>query len=158
MKKIIICATISPSDSAITVEAVKKTLGFLGNTHFFQASEVNFKAAPKSHAARAVWLYAPYDDSEPFRTVSGPGEHDGPSVKKKELTAIREHGVCVEMRATHPRADKYGAPLYAADDVLAAGLVADHGFAVDEGEFEVYVEDRGDDGGEELWFKLVLPR
>lgn len=155
MKKIIISASITPADDAVTLEDLQQALRHLGSTHFIYTAEVELASA--ENCTQAVWLYVSADDSEPYLIVSELGDTEGQPVDGVEADRIRQDGVCTELYAQFPRADKYGAPAYSNDDEFAAGVVGSHGFRLDPNDFTVRAEDRGDDGCEEIWLKLMLP-
>ena len=155
MKKIFINAIVTPHDDSITLKGIQDALKHLGAVHFNFESEVEL--ADSEGLTKEVWLYVPNDDSEPYIQVDGPGETEGLPLSEELAQGMRAHGVCVEFRAEYPNATRYGAPSYSTNDDFASCVVADHLFKVDVNGMEVSSEDRGDDGGEEIWLKLVLP-
>lgn len=156
MKKIIFSAIVTPSDDSVTMENLKDALKHLGSAYFTFEAEVEL--ASSEGMAKEVWLYASADPSEPYVKVSGPSETEGIEQEEAEMAELREQGVCVEFRAEYPRADRYGAPSYSTDDDFAAGVVGEHLFRVSAEDFTVITDDRGDDGAEQIWLKIVLPK
>lgn len=162
MQKIIISAAITPNE-AITSEELVAMLRKLGATTVFFESSVETVPTDEVPDVRGahetVWLFASSDDSEPFIVVSEAGERDGEELSDEDLDRIIEAGVCVELHASYPRAERNGTPFYATEDLFAEGLVGSYGFKVpDEGALEVYAEDTGDDSAECFWLKIVLPK
>ncbi len=157
MKKISISAVITPSDDAVTVQDLKRCLSHLGSVTFIFASEVETVDLEEMDLPNEVWVYVSGDDSEPYVKVSGPRQVDGEEIRDKELEFMRDKGVCIEFHAEYPSANRYGAPLHATDEDFAAGIVGEHGFKVPAEGLQVRSEDRGDDGGEEIWLKIALP-
>lgn len=157
MKKIIISASIKPSDDSVTVEDLQDMLRKLGSAHFPYYAEVELADMDDLELPKEVWIYISNDDSAPYQLASGPGDLDGEVIKDVELKQMRLHGVCTEFFAKYPRADRYGAPAYSTDSDFAEGVVGSHDFCVPAEGLEVHSDDRGDDGGEEIWLKIALP-
>lgn len=158
MKKIVISAVIRPTDDAVTLNNLKKSLCQFGQTEFVHDVEILLGNAERPELTEVMWLYATADESEPYFLVKAPGNMKGEELATDEVGWLIKHGVCVEFRAQYPRADYYGAPSYATNDVFAEGIVAHHGFRVAQQGLDVYAEDRGDDGGEEIWLKILAPK
>jgi len=155
MKKIIISAIVTPSDDSVTLENLTDTLRHLGSAYLAFGAEVELVEAKE--LTKEVWLYVSSDDAEPYMQVAGAGKTEGKALSDEEVDQLRTNGVCTEFRAEYPRADRYGAPLYANDEEFAAGVVGNHLFRVDVEGLTVFAEDRGDDGCEQIWLKVALP-
>lgn len=155
MKKLIVSAVVTPNDDSITLESLQDMLRHLGSAYFTFGAEVEL--AGISGPTEDIWLYISSDDEEPYLQVACTGETEGEPLSSEETDDLRERGVCTEFRAEYPRADRYGAPLYANDEDFAAGVVGNHSFKVSADGLTVYAEDRGDDGAEQVWLKIALP-
>jgi hypothetical protein len=155
MKKIMICAIVTPNDDSVTLENLKDSLRHLGSAYFTFAAEVELSGI--EGMTKEVWLYVSSDDSEPYIQVVEANGTEGKALSGEEVDQLRANGVCTEFRAEYPRADQYGAPSYANDDDFAAGVVGNHLFKVSADGLTVRAEDRGDDGCEQIWLKIVLP-
>lgn len=155
MKRIMISAIVTPNDDSVTAENLKEAIGHLGSAYFIFGAEVELSSS--EGLTKEAWLYLPSDDSEPYIQVGSPKETGGKTLSRDEVNRLRESSVCIEFRAEYPRAEKYGAPSYANDDDFAAGVVGDHLFKVTMDGLTVVAEDRGDDGAEQIWLKIVLP-
>jgi hypothetical protein len=158
MKKIIISASITPSDDSVTVEGLKDMLRKLGSACFPYCAEVELADMVEVKLPKAVWIYASNDDAAHYQMVSGPNDLAGEAISDEDIEQMRSEGICTEFVSVHPRTDRYGAPAYSTDPIFAEGVVGFHGFRVpNEDALEVSTTDRGDDGGEEIWLKIVLP-
>ncbi len=155
MKKIMISAIVTPRDESVTLESLQDALRRLGSANFTFTAEV--EASSIEGLTREIWLYLSNDDEEPYIQVSGPGKTAGKGLSQREADELRAMGVCTEFRAEYPSSDKYGAPSYANDDEFAAGVVGEHLFKVNTDGLTVHAEDRGDDGCDQIWLKIVLP-
>jgi hypothetical protein len=155
MKKIIITATVQV-DSVLTPEDLLAALSRMGKAELGYSAEVGVLPPPANH--ESLWVYVSSDDSEPYVKVSGPDETEGETIDRAELESLQQRGVCVAFYGQHPRSDKYGAPYYASDDVFAEGIVGEHGFNVSSNGLEVHAEDRGDDGAEQIWLNIHIPK
>lgn len=155
MKKIILSAIVTPNDDSVTLENLEDVLRHLGSAYFTFGSEVELVGV--EGLTKEAWLYISSDDSEPYIQVAGPCKTTGKALSEAEVDQLRANGVCTEFRAEYPRAGRYGAPMYANDDDFAAGVVGDHLFKVAADGLAVHAEDRGDDGCEQIWLKVVLP-
>ncbi len=155
MKKIVFHAIVTPNDDAVTVENLKDTIRQLGSAYF--TFEAEFETASTDGLTKEAWVYVSADDSEPYIKVSGPGETEGEELSDDAADELRNVGVVIEFRAQYPRADRYGSPVYNNDEDFTKGVVGNHLFKVADEGFEVYAEDRGDDGSEQIWLKLALP-
>jgi hypothetical protein len=75
-----------------------------------------------------------------------------------ELTALQNFGVCVELKANHPSASKYGTPVYAIYDEAAMAVASSFGFDVlDVTTFKTDFQDTGDDSAEQRWLRIRTP-
>ena len=155
MKKIMISVTVTPNDDSIALKNLKDAIRHLGSAHFSFTAEVEL--SDSEGLTREVWVYVSSDDSEPYIQVVNPGQTEGKTLSEEEVDQLRANGVCTEFRAEYPRAERYGAPSYATHDDFAAGLVGEHLFKANAEGLIVHAEDRGDDGCEQLWLKIVLP-
>ncbi len=155
MKLIIMSAIVAPNDQGVTLENLKDALRHMGTASFTFGAEVELSDI--KGLTKEVWLYVASDDSEPCIQVAGPGQVIGVALSEEEVDQLSEKGVCTEFRAEYPRADRYGAPVYVNDDDFAAGVVGNYGFRVSADGFTVHAKDRGDDGAEEIWLKILSP-
>lgn len=157
MKKIIISASIQPSDDSVTAEGLQDMLRKLGLAHFPYCAEVELADLGDLELPKEVWIYISNDDSDPYQLVSEARDAGGEGVSEEYLEQMRSQGVCTEFFAEYPRAERYGAPAYSTDSDFAEGVVGLHGFRVPAEGLEVHSEDRGDDGCEGIWLKIALP-
>ena len=158
MKKIVISFSMTPNDDDVTLDSLKDLLCKVGSTHFLATSEVEVVDISDIEVGKKVWVYVPNDDELPYVKVAKSGDTTGEELGDLELAALQKDGVCVSFNAEYPRADRYGAPSYATDDSFAEGIVGEHGFAVpSENGLNVWTNDRGDDGGQEIWLEIMLP-
>lgn len=155
MKKIILGAIVTPNDDSVTQKNLKDALRHLGSTYFAFAAEV--RVSEVEGMTKEVWIYLPDDNSLPYIQVEETGKTEGKHLSEQEVDQLRTSGVCIEFRAEYPRANRYGVPWYACDDEFAAGVVGNHLFKVDSDGLTVHAIDRGDDGLEQIWLKIVLP-
>jgi hypothetical protein len=155
MKKIIVSAVVTPNDDSITARNIEDAFRHMGSAYFTFTAEVELDGI--EGLTKEAWLYISSDDSEPYVQVSASGETKGEELSDEEVNQMRLVGVCAEFYAQYPRAERYGAPAYAGDDDFAAGVVGSHQFKVNVDGLAVYTEDRGDDGCEQIWLKIVLP-
>lgn len=158
MKKILISAIIRPHDATVTLHNLDACLARLGLTERIYGAEIELADAERPELTETTWVYVTSDVTEPYSRVRAPGDMEGEELAVEEVDRLQKQGLCVEFRAQYPRADRYGAPPYATNDVFAEGIVADHGFRVAEQGMEVHADDRGDDGGEEIWLKILSPK
>jgi hypothetical protein len=156
MKQLIINAIVNVADSEITEDDVKKALQQFGNVQFTYSSAVEM-VENISPIAADYWIYISPDDSEPYSMVLSQGETDGTEVTDDFLEYLRTEGVCVEFYALYPRADRYGSPLYATNDIYAKGEIDTHGFKVLNDGFIANSIDNGDDSSEQIWLKIAVP-
>ncbi|MEX3983746.1 hypothetical protein AB4Y45_32710 [Paraburkholderia sp. EG287A] len=83
---------------------------------------------------------------------------EGRMLTDGELRALQDYGVCVEFKADHSSAAKYGSPVYTIYDAAAMAEAANYGFAVaKEGEFVTSFNDTGDDSAEQRWLRVRVP-
>lgn len=153
-KKISIKASVTVPESVVT-DDVLSALRTLGTVAVDYCSAVEYKSS--KGLPRNVWVYVSSDEDEPYLQVENAFAIEGPELSDYEMQKLRSQGVCKEFYAQYPRADRYSAPTYAANDDAAAVMVAEHLFAVCKEDFEVHAVDRDDDGGEELWLCISMP-
>lgn len=154
MKKFVIQLDLTPADHALHCEAIRAHLQQLGTAQFGVLEEVTTAPSSDPKLTRAYWVYVSADLEEPLMLVSGPKEIEGVEIPLDALQALMDQGVCTEFYAEHPRSDRYGAPRYASSESVAAAVVSEHFLVAEEG-LEVHCEDRGDDGAEEIWLKVM---
>jgi hypothetical protein len=154
MKKIIVVLCVKPSNETATEEALVETLRQFGPCDRLYGAEVEVKDA--STLKESIWLYASGQEDEPYLLVDQPWKSEGRELSGREVNLIREVGVCTAFYAEYPRADRYGSPIYTADDVFAEGEASNYGFPVAALGVEVWTRDRGDDGVADRWFRLAV--
>ena len=153
-KKIVVKATVTVHPG-IEKDDVLSALRTLGTVSLDYCDSVEYKPADK--LTKEVWVYSSSDEEQPYIQVASEFETEGSELSDYEVQNLRNFGVCTRLSAQYPRASRYGAPGYASSDDTAAIVVADNLFAVAERDFEVNARDRGDDGGDELWFCIAMP-
>lgn len=153
-KKISIQATVTVP-SSIVPDDVVSALRTLGTVAVDYCSAVEYKSS--KGLTRNVWVYVSSSSDEPYLQVEEAFATEGQEISDYEMQKLRSQGVCTKFYAKYPRADRYGAPTYAANDDAAAVVVSEHLFAVASLVFEVHAVDRRDDGGEELWLCIAMP-
>lgn len=157
MKKIILSATIEPADDSVSADNLIDALRHLGKARILYAAEVGLAAIDTSIPHEEVWVFVSQDEAEPYKHVNAPGECGGVNLSDDELDGLRRRGICVAFVAEYPNGAKYGSPSYASDDDFAAGIVGNHGFRIAPDMFTWHAVDRGDDGSETIWLKLLVP-
>ena len=127
------------------------------------ATEIEIADKEPDASYKPVWIYVSPDEDDPYFLASledridlSEAESDA-EVSDELMNAIRKHGVCTELVGYYPRADRYGCPAYVADAMKGEALAAFHGFVVTNEQFVATGHDRGDDGAEQLWFKVMVP-
>ncbi len=153
-KKIVIRAVVTPANNVEAAAAIK-ALQALGTVEVDYCDVVDY--SPVENRLKETWLYISANEEDPYFLVDKPFEREGTEVSDYEIQNLRAKGVCTRMYAEYPRADRYGAPSYAASDEAAGLIVADHLFPVAEKSFEVLAKDRRDDGCEEFWLCIAMP-
>lgn len=153
-KKISIQATVTVPES-VDADDVISALRTLGTVAVDYCSAVEYKSS--NDLTRKVWVYVSADEDEPYVQVDEVFATQGKELSGYELQKLRSQGVCTKFYAKYPRADRYGEPIYAANEDAAAGVVAEHLFAVANLVFVVHAVDRGDDGVEEFWLCIAMP-
>lgn len=157
MKKIVLGFELAPTDDSVTPDSIKEALAKLGNLSVFTQAEIVVEPV-LDVPQKEVVIYIHPDDEEPYLLVSGCGEIDGRELIPNEVETIGYHGICTKFYAEYPRPDRYGAPLYASNDVFAEAVVAaDHGFVVSYEGLEVQTQATGDDSSERIWLTIVIP-
>lgn len=154
MKKIVIGAIILPNDDSITGRSLLDALKPFGSVRF--SYDAAFTLASTDGLTKEMWIYVSSDDSDSYVQVSAPGETEGKLLSEEEADQLQVDGVCTEFCAQYPRADRYGSPWYDSDNDFAAAVAGEH-FKVAADGLKVFTIDRGDDGPEEIWLKIVLP-
>ena len=154
MNKIVISATVTPTNSETTTAQLLAALEQFGDVEVTYCESFEIKS--DDGMTKSAWIYISSDESTPYQLVNADGEYEGPYISDYVMLQLREKGVCVEFSARYPNGDKYGSPSYASNEDAASLVVAEHLFAVIES-MDVGSVDRGDDGAEEFWLKIALP-
>lgn len=155
-RKIVVLAEVIPGDDKVDIDAVRARLQSLGEVHITVLEEVTLASGAGPEMAQAYWFYVRADEELPYLLVSGPGEMEGTVPSAEVVAELQERGVCTELHAHYPRGDRYGAPLYASESMMAEATASEHFIVASEG-LEVVCKDRGDDGAEEIWLKVMGP-
>lgn len=154
MKKFIVQLAISPATDSMTLDALRTQLKSLGEVQIDVLEEVNTATSLDPALNTAYWIFVSADEEDPYLLVSGACNSNGVEIPAEALKQLVEQGVCTEFYAEYPRADRYGAPRYASSDAVAEAVVSYH-FAVASEGLSVCCEDRGDDGVETIWLKVM---
>ena len=155
VKKIVLAVSITPNDGALRVDDVVDALARLGGTHVQYMGEVGL--GNSDGLRKETWLFASADEDVPFIAVAQRGECHGRELSSAEVDALTGAGVCVELYGEYPRFDRFGPSLCATGEEFASVVVGEHGFKIDPDNFHSSCNDRGDDGAEEFWLKIVSP-
>lgn len=158
-RKIILAVQLNPLDSSLTSGDVLGLLGRLGAVSTVFESDTQYVRS--KGLDRLIWLSTPSDASESYAHVAGPGCVGGHHLSADDIAEMRDVGTCVGFFAEYPRAYKYGAPPYAISgegDTFAEGVAGKHLFKVDPGRFCAESHDRDDDGPEQIWLQIALPK
>ena len=119
----------------------------------FRVSETDLAALTNE-----VWLFRGNDTESLKLVADGETSDHGRVLSDGELRALQEYGVCVEFKAEHPSAERYGSPLYTIYDAAAMAYVSTFGFAVaNEADFVTDFNDTGDDSTEQCWLRVCVP-
>lgn len=156
MKQIIFAAVVQPNDDSITLENLKEALKHLGSVYFPFSGEVDVQ--DPSALDGTIWVFkSDSDEEDEYHLVKGQGDWEGRLLTAEEMTSLRTSGVCATFYAEYPDAASNGAPLYAVRDDFAAISIGEHGFNIPPDGPTVLLEDRGDDGPANYWFKIAVP-
>ena len=161
MKKIFFSGIVRPFCTFDTIE-LKKALKKFGALQI-DIDEITVADEEPDESYKPIWIYVSPNDDDPYFLASLEGEIDlSEAESDAELSdgfmdAVRKHGVCTELVGYYPRADRYGYPGYVADTMKGEALAAFHGFTVTNEQFVATGYDRGDDGAEQMWFKVMVP-
>lgn len=105
-----------------------------------------------------VWLFDGDREGILSLVKDGDTSDHGRVLTDAELQALQTYGVCVEFKADHPSAEKYGSPVYAIYDAAAMAEASNYGFTVaKEGDFVASLNDTGDDASEQRWLRVRVP-
>lgn len=159
MKQIQLGCIIIPNDDSVTLESIKEALSKLGSARFLACSEVDIADPDEvEDLTSEVVIYVPADDEDPYYLVPSAGEREGTEISVNDINHYRNVGICTAIHVEYPRASRHGVPMLATDVSFAMGEAAEHLFRTPpEEHFTVTAEDRGDDGGQELWLLISLP-
>ena len=158
MKTILVSFAVTVPSGGLSCASVKEDLQTrFGQKNFSYLEMSEFDSAATDELEKAVWIYISPDDSEPLYLVRDKGTVEGTPLPPLVATEMQDHGVCTELYGEYPRSDRYGAPDFAVDDLHAKAYVGNQGFKVAEKGFESAVSDRGDDGSEQVWLRIMLP-
>ena len=155
MKKIIINATILVDDNLNPIE-IESMLDNIGQLQSSTIDCIGYR--PVEDRNHHVWVYCSGDDSENLVLVNQPGSFDGVELADTLINDLVDEGVCVAMQGYYPRADRYGAPLWAAGiaDESAAAIPSGQGFYIASEGFSANCHDTQDDSGETFWFMVAV--
>jgi hypothetical protein len=162
MKKIFFSGILWPEEDDLSVQELKKGLEQFGILQI-DIDEITVADEEPDESYRPIWIYVSPDEDDPYFLASLEGVIDlseaesDAELSDEFMDAIRKHGVCTELVGYYPRADRYGCPGYVADTMKGEALAAFHGFTVTNEQFVATGYDRGDDGAEQLWFKVMAP-
>lgn len=155
MKKIVLHAEIATdAAAAVTVEKVREHMAALGVVSFSLLEAVDLASAKDPALTKTYWVYVSSDEMQPYLLVSEPGEVEGDVMPDALLKELQAEGVCTEFHAAYANGAKYGTPAYACDSAAAEATASEHFVVASEG-LEVHCRDRGDDGGEDIWLKVM---
>lgn len=155
MKKIVMAFALVQNDDSVSAEQIRDVLSKLGTLSVYAQDDI-VVAPVKEDATSTVSIFISPDEDVPYMLVDGQ-ESEGRELEDAEVENLRFHGICTEFFARYPRPDRYGAPLYAALDVYAESIVADHRFVVAQEDFTVHSVSSGDDSSECVWLTLSVP-
>lgn len=161
MKKIVFSGIIWPTNTIEAME-LKRALQQFGALQL-DVDEITVADKAPDAYFKPIWIYVSPDEDDPYFLAGLEGNIDlseaesDAEISDELMNAIREHGVCTELVGYYPRADRYGYPGYVADAMKGEALAAFHGFVVTNEQFVATGYDRGDDGAEQMWFKVMLP-
>ena len=161
MKKIFFSGIVWPTNTFEAIE-LKKALQKFGIVQI-DIDEITVANEEPDESYKPIWIYVSPDEDEPYflasledKIILSEAESDA-EISDELMDAIRKHGVCTELVGYYPRADRYGYPAYVADAMKGEALAALHGFVVTNEQFVATGHDRRDDGGEQMWFKVMVP-
>jgi NADPH-dependent 2,4-dienoyl-CoA reductase/sulfur reductase-like enzyme len=161
MKKIFFNGIVWPINTFEAIE-LKKALQKFGIVQI-DIDEITVADEAPDASFKPIWIYVSPVEDDPYFLASLEGKIDlseaesDAEISDELMDAIRKHGVCTELVGYYPRADRYGCPGYVADTMKGEALAALHGFVVTNEQFVATGHDRGDDGGEQMWFKVMVP-
>ena len=155
MKKIIINATILVDDNLNPIE-IESMLDNIGQLQSSTIDCIGYR--PVEDRNHHVWVHCSGDDSENLVLVHQPGSFDGVELTDTLVNDLVDEGVCVAMQGYYPRADRYGAPFWAAGnaDESAAVIPSEVGFYIASEGFSADCHDTQDDSGETFWFMVAV--
>jgi hypothetical protein len=162
MKKIFFSGILYPEDDDLSAQELKSGLEQFGILQM-DIDEITVADEEPDESYKPIWIYVSPNEEDPYFLASLEGEIDlseaesDAEISGELMDAIRKHGVCTELVGYYPRSDRYGCPGYVADTMKGEALAAFHGFVVTNEQFVATGYDRGDDGAEQMWFKVMVP-
>jgi hypothetical protein len=162
MKKIFFSGILWPEEDDLSVQEFKRGLEQFGILQL-DIDEITVADEEPDDSYKPIWIYVSPNEDDPYFLASLEGVIDlsaaesDAAISGELMDAIRKHGVCTELVGYYPRADRYGCPGYVADAMKGEALAAFHRFTVTNEQFVATGYDRGDDGAEQLWFKVMVP-
>lgn len=168
MKKILFNGVLQLRSAGVSCQQIHNAIelaigeGMYGQAQI-EAVEITVADEEPDESYKPIWIYVSPDEDEPYFLASLEGKIDlseaesDAEISDELMNAIRKHGVCTELVGYYPRADRYGYPAYVADAMKGEALAAFHGFIVTNEQFVATGYDRGDDGAEQMWFKVMVP-
>lgn len=155
MRKIVLHAEIvTGAEAPVTLEHVRKHLASLGSVSFSLLESVDLASGKDPSLTKTYWVYVSSDETQPYLLVSAAGEVEGDVMPDALVKELQQEGVCTEFHAAYANGSKYGTPPYACDSGAAEAAASEHFIVASEG-LAVHCRDRGDDGGEDIWLKVM---
>lgn len=156
MQKLFINATVMADDNLDT-GLVQRLLTVLGDARSVAVTAVRYR--PREDRNATVWVFRDSDDGEPYVLVNEPFDFEGEALTEDQVQVLMQEGVCIGMRAYHPRTDRYGTPDWATDPQhgTAEMMPSQDGFYIAHEGFEAAVQDTHDDSSASFWYQIALP-
>jgi len=162
MKKFLFSGVFYPTDE-VSEHQFKKQLKAMGPIQV-DIDEIIIADEGIDDSYLPIWVYVSPDENDPYMLDDLEGRVDlaDDELSKSEISdemmiQIRNLGICTELVGYYPRADRYGYPGYVADTMRAEALAAFHKLIVTKEQFVSTGFDRGDDGAEQIWLKVMVP-
>lgn len=168
MKKIFFNGVLQLRNAGVSCQQIHNAIALaIGERMYGQvqidAVEITVADEEPDESYKPIWIYVSPNENDPYFLASLEGVIDlseaesDAELSDEFMDAIRKYGVCTELVGYYPRADRYGYPGYVADTMKGEALAAFHGFTVTNEQFVATGYDRGDDGAEQMWFKVMVP-
>jgi len=156
MKRLLISASLNVNDDCSTDMLSRMLMSLAdanarGNSVGIQT--VQFK--PTEGLERRVWIYQSPFIENPYFLVSEAGDiRISRPLAEAEIKRLFDEGVCIGLRGTYPRPDRFGVPGWASSN-RAYTIPSFEGFCVSE-EFDSVCEESGDETPESFWYQVAL--